>query len=100
MSTSPTDDRTRELHERLVTWWFGGMVEGSELRGIWDDAFRRFDAGLRQFVDTHPGDEESVLESAPDLLVTCFEQSLDDHDHILATFPHSLPEGWHEWLGD
>ena len=100
MSTSSADDRIRELHERLVTWWFGSTADGTELRGIWDDAFRRFDARLREFLDCHPGDDERLLETAPDLLVTCFERSLDDHDHILANFPHSLPEGWHEWLGD
>lgn len=92
-----SDERIQELHERLVTWWFGSCVEGSELRGIWDDAFRRFDARLKDFSDRHPGQEEEALETEPDLLLTCLEAALDDYDHILATFPHALPDGWHEW---
>jgi hypothetical protein len=93
-----TDARLTELHERLVTWWFGSFTEGSELKGVWEDAFRRFDKRLREILDANPDHEERVLDSPIGLLFDCFESSLDDHDHILATFPHELPEGWYEWL--
>lgn len=93
-----TDDRIRSLHERLVTWWFGSFAEGSELKGVWEDAFRRFDVRLRQVLDAHPAEEEAIMDTPPQMLLECFESALDDFDHVLATFPHELPDGWHEWL--
>jgi hypothetical protein len=92
------DERMRQLHERLVTWWYGSFTEGSELKGIWEDAFRRFDLRLRTIIDEFPDQEDRVLETAPEMLLECFESALDDYDHILATFPHDLPDGWLEWL--
>ena len=94
-----TDERLEELHERLVTWWIGseGDGEGSDLKGVWDDAFRRLDARLREALADHPGEEERLMETPADMILECLEASLDDHDHILATFPHSLPDGWIEW---
>ena len=95
-----SDERAKVLHDRLVTWWYGSFEEGTELREIWQDAFRRFDARLRQVLDDNPYAEDRILETSPDMLMECFEAALTDHDHILANFPHSLPEGWHEWQGD
>lgn len=93
-----TDDRLEELHERLVTWWFGDSKEGSELKGVWEDAFRRFDLRLRRTLDEHPTEEERLMDTPADMILECFEASLADHDHILASFPHELPGGWLEWL--
>lgn len=90
--------RLVDLHARLSTWWYGSFVEGTELRGIWDDAFRRFDRELRQVLDAHPTDEDQVFATPASLLLDCFAAALDDHDHILTAFPHELPDGWHEWL--
>lgn len=95
--TTSTDQRLEDLHERLVTWWFGSAREGTDLRGVWDDAFRRFDARLRQTLAEHPSEEESLMETPVEMVLECFEASLDDHDHILAAFPQSLPDGWIEW---
>lgn len=93
-----SEERMVELHERLVTWWFGSFGRSSEFRGVWDDAFRRFDERLRRVLDEHPTEEERLMETRSDMLLECFEGSLNDHDHILATFPHELPDGWQEWL--
>lgn len=93
-----TGERLEELHERLVTWWYGSDREGSELKGVWEDAFRRFDRQLRRTLEEHPGDEERLMDTPADMILECFETSLADHDHILATFPQELPTGWLEWL--
>lgn len=93
-----TEERLEELHERLVTWWFGSTREGAELKGVWDDAFRRFDQRLRRTIEEHPTEEERLLGTPEDMILECFEGSLDDHDHILASFPQEMPPGWLEWL--
>ena len=93
-----TEERVKELHERLLAWWFGSSNEGSELKGIWEDAFRRFDERLARVLEANPDGGELVLETPWQVLLECFEGSLDDHDNILAAFPHSLPDGWIEWL--
>lgn len=93
-----TDRRLSDLHNRLVTWWYGSFVEGSELRGVWEDAFRRFDRELKRALDAHPDDEERLFATPSTTLLGCFEAALNDYDHIVANFPHELPEGWHEWL--
>lgn len=93
-----SDRRLSDLHNRLATWWYGSFVEGSELRGIWDDAFRRFDRELQRVLAAHPDEEERVFATPSTMLLDCFEDALTDHDHIVGTFPHELPEGWHEWL--
>ena len=93
-----TEARLEELHERLVTWWFGSFDEGSELKGVWEDAFRRFDQRLRAVLEDHPTKEERLMETPSGMILECFEASLNDHDHILASFPHELPGGWQEWL--
>lgn len=95
---SETDLRLQELHHRLVAWWFGSFMDGSELRSVWDDAFRRYDSRLRALLDEHPDDDEQVLDSDADMLFQCFEQSLSDHDNILVNFPTQFPAGWEEWL--
>jgi hypothetical protein len=92
-----TDQRLDEMHDRLVTWWFGSAPEGADLQGVWMDAFRRFDARLRQTLADHPTEEERLMATPAQMILECFEASLDDHDHILATFPQSLPDGWIEW---
>lgn len=94
----PAAARLRELHERLVIWWYGSSVEGSELKGVWEDAYRRFDQRMRQLLEANGGDEELMVKSPPDLALQCLEAALSDFDNILAAFPHSLPEGWYEWL--
>jgi hypothetical protein len=93
-----SDRRLSDLHNRLVTWWYGSCVEGSELKGVWDDAFRRFDQDMRSALDVHPDDEESLFATPATTILDCFEAALDAYDHIVATFPHDLPDGWHEWL--
>ena len=92
------DCRLQDLHERLVGWWFGSYVEGTELRSVWIDAFRRFDARLRAVLDANPEEEERLMETPSALLLECFEAALADFDHLLATFPHELPDGWENWL--
>ncbi len=92
-----TDERLQELHDRLVTWWFGSPSEGSELKEVWEDALRRFDVRLHQVLADNPTAEERIMETPKDMLLDCFEASLADHDHLLATVPPELPEGWHEW---
>lgn len=94
---SDTDARLSELHDRLVTWWAGGSVEGAELAGIWDDALRRFDKRLRGLLEAGYQNEE-LLDAPATMLLDCFERSLCDHDNVLAAFPYELPEGWLEWL--
>ena len=92
-----TDARLSELHDRLVTWWAGGSVEGAELAGIWDDALRRFDRRLQELLDAGYQSED-LLEEPATMLLDCFERSLSDHDNVLAAFPYELPDGWLEWL--
>jgi hypothetical protein len=96
-SGSSTDERLSALHGRLMFWWCGRHTGGTELREVWDDAFRRFDRHLRDELAAHPDGEEDLVRRSPRLLLECFEGSVADHDHVLATFPSELPEGWHEW---
>ena len=93
-----TDRRMSDLHNRLATWWYGSFVEGTDLKGVWEDAFRRYDRELRRVLDAHPEEEERVFATPSTLMLECFEAALADYDHIVATFPYELPDGWHEWL--
>lgn len=92
------EERIQELHNRLVGWWFASFVEGTELKGVWDDAFRRYSTRLKEFIDVHEDEEEMVMDTPKEWLLEAFEAALADHDHLLKNFPHEMPEGWEQWL--
>jgi hypothetical protein len=89
--------RLVSLHQRLVTWWLAGPHEGSELKEVWEDALRRFDRTLRAYQAWYPDEAERLLETPADVVLRAFEDSLSDHENILAAFPIEPPEGWQEW---
>ena len=91
-------DAAQELHEGLVTWWLGSEeTRGTELREVWDDAFRRFDSRLSRLLELG-GDDDSVLSSPKGLLEDCFAASLADHQAVLDAFVEALPRGWERLL--
>lgn len=85
------EERLQELHHRLTAWWIS-EAEGKELKGVWDDAFRKFDNRLTELEEQGV---DAVFDSAKEMLLECFEEALSDYDHILANFP-AEPEDFEE----